>query len=157
PNAAVRSRYFRPSASQTFTPLARSHTIGHDPSGSVNSTFRDSYSRSRSRVCCVFICLWLDASLLRRPDDFVHLNLEPDWQRVGDDLFRQFLSRDGSLAFWNFLQRLVLLFRSQRMHPRNKQRTDRIEFVFGDLPLRPIVVLPRPDDELDLIGVLQVR
>jgi len=50
PNAAVKSRYFRPSASQTCTPCARSHTIGHDPSGSMNVMFRDSNSRSNCRV-----------------------------------------------------------------------------------------------------------
>src|SRR5580658_3767064 len=45
PKAAVRSRYFLPSASQTLTPLAFSQTMGHEPSGSAYSTLRDSYSR----------------------------------------------------------------------------------------------------------------
>src|SRR5215469_1379811 len=55
PKAAVRSRYFLPSASQTFTPLARSQTIGQEPSDSVKSTLRDSYSRRRSSVSRVFM------------------------------------------------------------------------------------------------------
>ena len=42
PNAAVKSRYFLPFASQTCTPLARSQTIGHEPSASMNVTLRDS-------------------------------------------------------------------------------------------------------------------
>src|SRR5437660_7163702 len=33
PKAAVKSRYFLPSASQTCTPRARFHTIGQEPSG----------------------------------------------------------------------------------------------------------------------------
>jgi len=42
PNAAVKSRYFFPSASHTWTPFARFQTIGQEPSDSMNVTLRDS-------------------------------------------------------------------------------------------------------------------
>ena len=59
----------------------------------------------------------LDASLLRRPDDFVQLRLEAHGQGVGDDALGELLARDGCLARRNGLQRLVLLLGAERMHP----------------------------------------
>src|SRR5439155_2348432 len=46
PNAAVKSRYFRPSRSHTCTPLAFVQTMGQCALRSRNVTFRDSYLRS---------------------------------------------------------------------------------------------------------------
>src|SRR5208282_3329256 len=89
PNAAVKSMYFRPSASHTFVPLARAHTIGHEPSGAIQSMWAGSYARRRSRT--FFVLLFTpensDALLVRRPDELVHLELKADRQRVGHDFF----------------------------------------------------------------------
>ena len=45
---------FFPSASQTKTSLARSQTMGHEPSGSMLRTFRDSKSRNKCKTFVSF-------------------------------------------------------------------------------------------------------
>ena len=67
PKAAVRSRYLRPSASQTFTPRARSHTMGHEPSASMNVTLRDSWERKRVRVDWVLVFKRAEKSQFQSP------------------------------------------------------------------------------------------
>src|ERR1700722_1706771 len=142
PKAAVRSRYLRPSASQTCAPRARSQTMGHEPSGSENVTLRDSKSRSWSMTCRVlFMGKASNSPFLRRPDDLVQLRLKTDGQGIGDDPFGQLAAGYRRLSRRNFFQGLVLLLRGERMHPGKKQRTDGIELVRGDLLFRPVIIL----------------
>src|SRR5947207_3256155 len=104
PNAAVRSRYFLPSASQTCTPFARSQTIGHEPSASMKVTFCDSYFRSNLRTSAVVIgCS--DAAFFRRPNDFVQLHLKTNGQGVRDYPLGQLLPRNRCLAYRDLFQR----------------------------------------------------
>src|SRR2546426_81912 len=81
---------------------------------------------------------------VRRPDDLVQLRLEAHWQSIRYHHLSQFLPRQGRLALGHSFQRLVLLFRFQWMHPREKQRTNQVQAVLLDLCFRPVVILTCP-------------
>ena len=81
----------------------------------------------------------------------MHLDLKPYWQRVRDDLFGQILAGNWHLARRNFLERLVLLLRRERMHPGHEERAYGRQAVLGDFCLRPVVILARCQDEFDFV------
>src|SRR5687768_2074411 len=54
-----------------------------------------------------------DASLFRRPNHFVHLNLETNRQGVRNNLFRQLVSGNGYWAGGDFFQGFILLLRRE--------------------------------------------
>jgi len=90
--------------------------------------------------------------MIKRPfvpaaDDFVHLNLKPHRQRVGDDFFRQFALRNRRLAGGNRLQRFILLLRRERMH-HEKAGTYHMQFMPGDFLFGPLIILNGADDKL---------
>jgi hypothetical protein len=73
--------------------------------------------RVRGFSDCYFCKCPSNAFLVRRPDEFVRLQLETDGQGVGDDPFHQLPSRDRDLARRNGPQRFVLLVRQERRNP----------------------------------------
>src|SRR5262245_34028296 len=104
--------------------------MGHPPSGSMKVTFCDSYFRSNSRTWRVVIGL-SNTAFLRRPNDFVQLDLKPNRQGIGDNSLGQFLARNWRLTCGDFFQRRMLLFRRERMNPGKQKRADQIEFMPG--------------------------
>jgi len=86
----------------------------------------------------------------------MHLHLKPHRQCVGNDSFRQCSPRNRCLAGGNRFQRLILLLRRERMHPRKKQGAYQIQPVFGDFLPGPLVIFNGADDELDFVGRFQV-
>jgi hypothetical protein len=87
----------------------------------------------------------------------MQLGLETHGQSVGDDFLDQFAPPNGRLAGGNFLEAGVLLVRCERMHPGEKQRTDFLELVPGNLFFGPLIIFQCADDEFDFVSGFQMR
>ena len=98
-----------------------------------------------------------DAALVGGPDEFVHLQLKADGERVGNNSFDQFPPGDGGLAGGDFFQRWVLLMRQQWRYPGEKDGTNFGEVVRGELFPGPVVVLGGANDEFDFVGGFEQR
>jgi hypothetical protein len=65
-----------------------------------------------------------NSALFRRPDDFVLLDLKAHGQRIGDDFFRQFFSRNRRQIWRELFSGRCFVRGRERMHPRKQQRTN---------------------------------
>src|SRR5712691_4478101 len=97
-----------------------------------------------------------DAPLFRWPDYFMHLNLKTHGQGISNDFLGQLQPRDRRLPGRHFLQRLVLLFRGQWLHPRDEHWANRIQMVLCDGLFRPFIIFVSANHELYFVRALEM-
>ncbi len=93
PEAAPPQRALRNSKWHNAFLIVRNTTVAYDSQILTrNQGFPSTLSVAR-----------LHSPRVRRPDDLVHLQLEPDRQGIGQDALGQFAARERQLAGGNFL------------------------------------------------------
>ena len=86
----------------------------------------------------------------------MHLHLEPHGEGIGDDAFGQLTAGPRGLAGGDGLESGVPLGGGEGGHPGEQHGAFGSQLVTRDLSPGPVVVLGGAEDELDLVGGLEV-